>query len=76
MFSKLNSYIQLLFAMGQLPWKLYHDIPANSIYIMDELGNNVNFCRTFNSANDTKSSAKTGGWTPAKTGDRTKAHEG
>jgi len=41
MFSKHNSYIQLLFSMGQLPWKSYNDIPANSIYNMDELGNDT-----------------------------------
>jgi len=41
MFSKLNSYIQILNAMGELPWKNYNDIPSNAIYNMDELGNNT-----------------------------------
>ena len=39
MFLKLHSYIQILFSMGLLPWKSFNDIPANSIYNMDELGN-------------------------------------
>jgi len=41
MFSKLNSYIQILNAMGELPWKKYNDIPSNAIYNMDELGNDT-----------------------------------
>jgi len=39
MFSKLTSYIELLNGMGVIPWKTYCDIPSNSIYNMDELGN-------------------------------------
>jgi len=31
MFSKLNSYIQLLFAMGEVPWRTYNDILPDSI---------------------------------------------
>jgi len=41
MFSKLNAYIQILFAMGAIPWKKYNDIPADAIYNMDEVGNDT-----------------------------------
>jgi len=41
MFSKLNSYIQILNGMGELPWEKYNDIPSNAIYNMDELGNDM-----------------------------------
>jgi len=41
MFCKLNSYIALLHSMGDIPWKNYSDIPASSIYNMDELGNDT-----------------------------------
>jgi len=41
MFSKLNSYIQLLFAMGEVPWRTYNDILPDSIYNMDETGNDT-----------------------------------
>jgi len=40
-FFKLNSYIEILHEMGQLPWKSYLEIPPNSIYNMDELGNDT-----------------------------------
>jgi len=38
MFSKLSSYIEMLYAMGSIPWKQYSDIPSDSIYNMDKLG--------------------------------------
>jgi len=41
MFSKFNSYIKILFAMGAIPWKMYNDIPADAIYNMDEVGNDT-----------------------------------
>ena len=41
MFSKLNSYIKLLHALGDIPWSKYSDIPAESIYNMDEMGNDT-----------------------------------
>jgi len=41
MFFKLNSYIEILHAMGQLPWRSYIEIPASLIYNMDELGNDT-----------------------------------
>ncbi len=41
MFSKLNSYIQLLFAMGEVPWRMYNDILPDSIYNMDKTGNDT-----------------------------------
>jgi len=41
MFFKLNSYIEILHTMGQLLWTLYIEIPASSIYNMDELGNDT-----------------------------------
>jgi len=41
MFSKLTSYIEILHAMGQLPWRSYIEIPPSSIYNMDELGNDT-----------------------------------
>jgi len=41
MFSKLNSYIQLLFAMGEAPWKTYNNISADLIYNMDKVGNDT-----------------------------------
>jgi len=41
MFSKLTSYIEILHAMGQLPWHSYIEIPPSSIYNMDELGNDT-----------------------------------
>jgi len=33
-------------------------------------------CKAFGEADDTKNAANTGGWTPAKTGDKTEAREG
>jgi len=41
MFCKLNSYIKLLSATGEIPWKKYEDIPSNVIYNMDEVGNDT-----------------------------------
>jgi len=41
MFSKLNSYIKMLHAMGDIPWRQYSDIPAECIYNMDEMGNDT-----------------------------------
>jgi len=41
MFSKLTSYIEILHATDQLPWWSYLEIPASSIYNMDELGNDT-----------------------------------
>ena len=41
MFLKLISYIELLHSMGEIPWKNYCDIPPNSIYNMDKLGNDT-----------------------------------
>jgi len=41
MFCKLNSYIELLNGEGVLPWKTYNEIPSDSIYNMDELGNDT-----------------------------------
>jgi len=40
-FCKLNSYVKMLFAMKKIPWQMYDEIPANSIYNMDELGNDT-----------------------------------
>jgi len=40
-FCKLTSYVAMLHAMGYIPWKNYSDIPASSIYNMDELGNDT-----------------------------------
>jgi len=41
MFFKLNSNIEMLHALGNLPWKQYSDIPAKFIYNMDEIGNDT-----------------------------------
>ena len=41
MFSKLCSYIEMLFATGDIPWRTYQEIPASAIYNMDELGNDT-----------------------------------
>jgi len=41
MFTKLDSYICLLHAMGLVPWKTYQEIPLDCLYNMDELGNNM-----------------------------------
>ncbi len=41
LFLKLNAYIQTLYAMGEIPWLTYSDIPADVIYNMDELGNDT-----------------------------------
>jgi len=38
---KTYSYIEFQFVKGELAWKLYNDIPAHSIYNMDELGNDM-----------------------------------
>jgi len=40
-FIKLNSYIQMLYLTKQIPWQSYDEIPAHSIYNMDELGNDM-----------------------------------
>jgi len=41
MFLKLNFYIEMLYAMGKIPWLMYNQIPADSIYNMDELGHDT-----------------------------------
>jgi len=43
MLFKLNSYIEMLHAMEDIdvPWKWYSDIPAEFIYNMDEIGNDM-----------------------------------
>jgi len=41
MFTKLDSYICLLHAMGLVPWKTYQEIPPDCLYNMDELGNDM-----------------------------------
>ena len=40
-FCKLRSHITMLHAIGYIPWKNNSDIPASSIYNMDELGNDT-----------------------------------
>jgi len=40
-FCKLDSYVKMLFAMKKIPWQMYNEIPADSIYNMDELGNDT-----------------------------------
>jgi hypothetical protein len=37
-FTKLDSYVRNLNAMGLVTWNSYKDVPANSIYNMDEVG--------------------------------------
>jgi hypothetical protein len=37
-FTKLDAYIRNLHAMKLVPWKAYKDIPAESLYNMDEVG--------------------------------------
>jgi len=41
MFYKLNSYIQMLYSSGKIPWLTYDKIPSDSIFNMDELGNDT-----------------------------------
>jgi len=41
MFYKLNSYIQMLYSSGKIPWSTYDKIPSDSIFNMDELGNDT-----------------------------------
>ena len=41
MFYKLNSYIQMLYSLGKIPWSTYKKNPSDSIFNMDELGNDT-----------------------------------
>jgi hypothetical protein len=70
-FSKLDAYVEVLYAMGKMKWKSFSEIPSKFIYNMDELASDTTKRRD-KIATDRDSSLRTFTITPE--GDRMPFH--